>query len=760
METIQGTIKSVIFNNEESGFKVLKLKTSKGPLLTITGEFGPDIISGTIADFHGNYKNHPKYGTNFRVSGYHIIHNVEKIASIQLFLDSISPNIGSERARRIVNHFGDDIINILDTNPQKITEVEGVGKISAKSLEKAWIENRDKWDKKRQEYTLRAFLHSFGIKERRIKKIINFFGGGLNAEEIIKKNPYRLTEINGFGFSSADFVARKLGIPESSPLRLNAFILYSINVLCTSSGHLYLTTKNLSNIINKYNTENNTSFINKIKINPEDLKESIETLIQEKLIVQDNEALYSFSNYMYEKQSAFKISQILTEPSDLIFLTEESIAKHINSFENEHKIILSDKQKEALYYFASKKVYIITGGPGTGKSLICKTIVNLALKLNLRLTCLAPTGIAAKKLSLIIGHEASTIHRCLGLRGSEWLYNERNKYETDIIICDESSMLDQEVFYRLLSALSKRVHIILVGDDDQLPSVSAGNVLRELINCGEIPTIKFDQIFRQDEASDIIKIAHKIKKGDTNLSYFKNEPSSDVFFIRENNIQLIENFLIKLAKKFKDEKRLFQIITPRNQGPLSVDELNNCLQNALNSEESEKEYSLGKFVIRRGDRIIITKNDYELGVFNGEIGKIVHLGSGFITINLDEREIKISLEEAMERIKLAYVLSVHKSQGQEYPYIILPFITQYGRNMLQRNLLYTAITRAKNKVIIIGHGAALERAINNSSVSIRNTKLGERIQKCLSNKKKDFLQIQPGVPADYLAALYQKEPLS
>ncbi|RKY77517.1 ATP-dependent RecD-like DNA helicase [candidate division KSB1 bacterium] len=758
METIQGTIKKVIFNNEESSFKVLKLKTSKGPYITITGEFGPDIISGTIADFHGNYRNHPKYGTNFRVSGYHIIHNVEELTSIQLFLDSISPNIGVKRACRIVNHFGNDIINILNNNPQRITEIEGIGKILAQSLEKAWNKNKDKWNKKRQEYTLRAFLYSFGIKERRIKKIINFFGGGLNAEEKIRENPYKLTEIEGFGFSTADFVARKLGISESSPLRLQAFILYAINVLCTSAGHLYLTTKNLSNIINRYIIENSTNFIGKIKLKPEDLNEAIKNLVQEKLIVQENEALYSFLNFIYEKQSAFKISKILNKSSDLIFLTEESITKHIKSFEKEHRILLSEKQKEALYYFASKKVYIITGGPGTGKSLICKTIVNLALKLNLRLTCLAPTGIAAKKLSLIIGHEASTIHRCLGYRGSEWLYDERNKYETDIVICDESSMLDQEVFYRLLSALPERVHIILVGDDDQLPSVSAGNVLRELINCKEIPVIKFDQIFRQDEASDIIKVAHKIKNGDTNLSYFKSDPGSDVFFIRENNIQLIENFLIKLARTFKDKKRLFQIIAPRNQGPLSVYELNNSLQNALNSEESEKEYSLGKFVVRRGDRVIITKNDYELEVFNGEIGKITHLGNGFITINLDKKEIRISLEEAAEKIKLAYVLSVHKSQGQEYPYIILPFITQYGKNMLQRNLLYTAITRAKRKVIIIGHGAALERAINNSSVSIRNTKLGERIQKCL-NKKKDFLQIQPGAPADYPAVLYQKEPL-
>lgn len=751
METIQGTVKSIIFENKESGFKVLKIKTTKGPQLTITGEFGPEIIVKTVADFHGQYKEHPKYGTNFRVSGYHIIHNVEELASIQLFLGCISENIGLERASLIVSHFGSNTIKILDNEPDRLTEIEGIGKISANSLKEAWIKNRKKWEEERQQYSLRAFLNSLGIKERRVKKILRYFGGGLNAEEVIRENPYKLTEIESFGFSTADFIAQKLGLPESSPFRFEAFILYSLNVICNQIGHLYLNKNDLLKIINKFCRENGTSFIGVRELNENDLDKTINNLQNQDKIINDEGDLYSKFSYHSEMISASKIVKILQESSDLIFLNEDAINKHIENFEREYRITLSEKQKVALHYLISKKVFIITGGPGTGKTQVLKAIVEIIKKLKLRLTCLAPTGISAKKMSNTINFEASTIHRGLGFRGFEWTYNENNKYDTDIVILDEASMICQDVFYRLLSALERRVHIIFVGDDNQLPSVSAGNVLRELINCNEIPVVRFNKIFRQEEASDIIKVAHRIKNGDSDLSSFKRNPKADVCFIREKNLDIIENFLIKIALKFKDEKRAFQIISPRNQGPLSVDNLNNSLQNILNPTNFEKECSLGKFIIRRGDRVIIIKNDYELNVFNGEIGKVTNISGGFITVNFIEKEVKISIEEAIEKLKLAYALTVHKIQGQEYPYIILPFINQYGKNMLQRNLLYTAITRAKKKVIIIGHGSAIEKAIENSSVHKRNTKLGKRIKKCL-NKVKSSSQTLHGELVDYLPA--------
>ena len=303
--------------------------------------------------------------------------------------------------------------------------------------------------------------------------------------------------------------------------------------------------------------------------------------------------------------------------------------------------------------------------------------------------------------------------------------------------------------------------MVFVGDHNQLPSVSAGNVLRELINCGQVPVVRLETIFRQDEASDIIKVAHKIKNGDTDLALFKQDPVADVFFLREKDVTKIEQFLIKLSQKFKDERRLFQIVTPRNTGPLSVSVLNKILQEILNPPaEGLEEVNCGEFIIRRGDRVKVRRNDYENLIFNGDIGKVVNIGNGHIGVLIDDKTVFLPVDDIDDRIMLAYAQTVHSSQGQEYPYIILPFINQFGKNMLQRNLLYTAITRAKQKVIVIGHGSALERAINNASVYNRNTKLGERICLALQQMKSGSLQSLHEMQQSYQTAPVNEEPSS
>jgi exodeoxyribonuclease V alpha subunit len=373
---------------------------------------------------------------------------------------------------------------------------------------------------------------------------------------------------------------------------------------------------------------------------------------------------------------------------------------------------------------------------------------------------MTPTGISAKKLSGVIEYDAYTIHRRLGFRGNQWTYNEVNQYDTDVVVIDESSMVDQEVFFRLLSALKKRTHIIFVGDHNQLPSVGAGNVLRELINCGQVPVIRLEKIFRQEEASDIIQASHRIIHGDTNLELFKNDPAADIYFMRIREIPEIERIVVALADKFKTERRLFQIITARNTGPLGIESLNNILQAALNPPAPHlNEIKVGNFIIRVGDRVIVKKNDYENDIYNGDIGKVINLSGGKILLKIDEKQVELSVEEVLEKIKLAYGITVHKSQGLEYPTIVLLFINQFGKNMLQRNLLYTALTRAKKKVIVIGHGSAIERAINNTSVIRRNTLLGERIKACLDLRKNPSLcplQSEPGTSQDVQSS---EEPL-
>jgi exodeoxyribonuclease V alpha subunit len=735
METVKATVARAIFANEETGFKVLNVRTAAGKLLVLTGEFGPEIIPETIADFHGEYRTHPKYGYQFKVSSYALVHDAQELASIKLFLDSIAEEIGQKRADAIINHFGTQTIDVLSTNPDRLLEVDGIGKVCVENLKKAWSSNSQAWAQERESYSVRVFLNSLGLRERRIKRIIHYFGI-TNIEHTLRENPYRLIEVEDFGFTTVDFIAQKLGVVPTSRQRFEAFILYVLNSICPSNGHLFMSTMEIFEAVKKYCLENNTSFLD-TELTEWDVYNVVQDLAKDKKLIYERDGLvYAPQQHNFEQSSASMLVNILREPSDLIFLNRVAVDEFITQFEKENNLTLSSEQRDALYCFAEKKVFIITGLPGTGKTLTLKAIVGLAKKLSLKLTCMTPTGIAAKKLATVINDTASTIHRRLGYRGGIWTYNEVNKYDTDVVLCDEASMIEMEVLYRLLSALKNRTHIVFVGDHNQLPSVGAGNVLRELINCNLIPTIRLEKIFRQHEASDIIKVSHEVVHGNKDLSIFKTDPAGDVYFMREKNIQAIEQVVVALAEKFKRERRLFQIMTPRNTGPLSVESLNQLLQATLNPPNlCLKEIKLPFFILREGDRIIVKKNDYENDIFNGDLGKVINICAGRVVIKIDDRIIELPAEDIQDRIKLAYSISVHKSQGAEYPIAILLFINQHGKNLLQRNLLYTALTRAKQKVIIIGHGSALERAIDNTSVMRRNTILGERVKECWEQKK-------------------------
>lgn len=762
METLKVTVSKVIFSNDSTGFKVLNTRTLAGKNQIVTGEFGPDIVPESIISFHGDYKSHPKYGQQFRAYNYTMEHNAQELASIRLFLDNVTANVGPERSEAIIAHFGMETLSVIEHQPDRLTEVPGIGKVLAAAIKNSWQENRDKWAEERVVYSLRAFLGSLGLRERRIKKILEFFGGReANAEDFIKKNPYCLVELEGFGFTTVDFIARKLGIPESSPERLKAFVLYLLDNICPSNGHLFLTSQEIVEQVNKYCVENNTKFLDR-NITDFEVFQTVRELTSENKIIYDQDKyVYSRRQFDFECNSASVLTNIMEEDSDLIFLTKEKIKEYIEVFEHEHRMALSDEQKNALYYFAEKKVFVITGLPGTGKTTVLKAIVNLAHSLGLTLSCMTPTGIAAKKLSGVIQYDAYTIHRRLGYKGGHWTYNAINQYHTDIAIIDESSMVDQEVFFRLLSALKKRTHIILVGDHNQLPSVGAGNVLRELISCGDIPVVRLEKIFRQEEASDIIRASHRIIHGDTNLELFKDDPKADIYFMRLREIPEIEKIVVALAAKFKDERREFQIITARNTGPLGIESLNNILQAALNPPAPHlNEIKVGNFIIRVGDRVIVKKNDYENDIYNGDIGKVISLAAGRILIKIDDKLVELSVEEVMEKIKLAYSITCHKSQGLEYQTIILLFINQFGRNMLQRNLLYTALTRAKKKAIVIGHGSAIERAIENTSVIQRNTLLGERIKACLDRKRNPSSCTSLWEPESFPVVPTEPEPLS
>ena len=758
METVIGKINKIVFQANDSDYKVFVLYKKDKSKLSVQGEF-PELFIGTKIEVHGDYTNHKKYGMGFRADAYTFAHD-ENPGSIKLYLQSIAKWIGPEKATKIVEKFGSDLEKILSETPDKLCEIEGIGKTSAQSLAEAWLENKEMKN-------IRIFLQSLGLTSFKIKKIIGSLGP--KAEELLRTNPYLLCN-SGFGFSTCDSVAQKLNISPDAEIRYKYFILQSLKE-CLTSGHLFLLPSDIVLAFNKYNKVVNFQFNQGSDIEFDLLKPYLRALRDEGYIFVDGNRFYDLNSFFYESDSA-RITHLIKETKPRMELNKVPVEDFIKSYETSNKIQLSTEQKDAIVSFTSEKVMVVTGSPGTGKTTVLKAFVQLMRANNLTFELLTPTGISAKKLADTAGHTAMTIHRRLGYKGKDWDYGPENKYSTDVVIVDETSMVDMEVYYRLVSALYPYSKLVFVGDYDQLPSVGPGCVLRELVNSESIKTVFLSTIFRQAEQSDIIQAAIKIKEGDTDLSLFKGEKKSDIWFIRENNAGTIEQIIIKFAKELKNNDKLkaskqsFQIITPRNTGPLSVETLNIALQSVLNPPSPDKqEVRTNSCIIRKGDRIIIKKNNYEMGVFNGDIGKVISLSPGHVILDIDDfsaggkRRIDMPIKLANEMLKLAYAVTVHKSQGLEYPLVILPFIKAHGNNMLQRNLLYTAITRAKKKVIILGQGSAIQQAIKNDKIQRRNTIFGERI-KLWTNGQASSLRQHYGDVSNYQNVKVLKQLLS
>jgi exodeoxyribonuclease V alpha subunit len=574
-----------------------------------------------------------------------------------------------------------------------------------------------------------SFMLGIGLSPKITESVVRYYGPTDAIISTIEKNPYDLLNIEGLNFKKIDKIALEIfSIPENDSRRQKSFIIYHLENMCYKNGHLFIDIEKF--MYSKF----------EVKIDKNEIKNYLKELILEKKIFLQGKKMYPANNYNAEQKSAEIVANLILEKNHSSFFKDVDPVKYIQGYESlqtqniqegkwkdlkwkNDQFKLSEKQKEAIKKFIEQKLLIITGLPGTGKTTVLKALVDISRSRQLKMSLMAPTGIAAKRLSEATNCDTNTLHKKLGFDGVFWNKKKEEYLQEDIIIIDEFSMVDQSLIYRLLISLPKKeFKIVLVGDAAQLPSVAPGNVLKELINTGKIAHVALDKIFRQEDTSDIIVNAHLINNGNTNLV----SKTKDFVFIESPDEDKSLDLILKIIDKVKEKN--FQILSPTYKGLLGVTNLNNTLQDILNPKLDEIVFKTDLFQFRIDDKIMITKNDYQNEVYNGEQGIItdIKVGKKVVQIYINGKTIEYSFRDAYTSFTLDYVRTVHKSQAQEYDYVILPWVKEFSIQ-LQRNLLYTAVTRAKKKVFIVGDSEALKTAIKNNNTSRRNSIFCSRI---------------------------------
>lgn len=714
-----GKIDRVLFRDDNNGYSVLKVKTAN-KYITVTGNF-LEIETDKNIKFYGEWINHPKYGEQFKSESYEVVLPTET-EEIKDFLASGNiKGIGPSLAERIVERFGKQTFEVLDNDINRLRGISGIGK-------KKFNEISEVWNKQKVIRDIFIFLRSHGLSGGIAVKIFKKYGS--NAIDYIKENPYRLIEeVFGVGFLKADKLAHNLGIPYDSPYRIEAAIIYLLNELAMEGNTCYL----LEDFVGKcqQSLSVDTTMIND---NIHSLKEQGKVVLEEITSKHTGKSLnliFLEEYHTAEVESAEKLHHISSYPSNLQGVNKEEIIKEVI---DELNIDFVDEQIEAIRASLENKVTVITGGPGTGKTTIIKAILKIFKSHEFEALLAAPTGRAAKKMTDATGYTAKTIHRLLEYNPMTNSFNrdEDLPLETDVLIIDETSMVDTLLLWNLLKATPPETIVILVGDVDQLPSVGAGNVLADIINSQVIKTIRLRKIFRQAEKSAIVTNAHKINNGEMPVLTNNAGELNDFIFERITSPEDILDRVMKLLTIVLPDKYGYngfndvQVLSPMHRGTVGVKNLNNEIQSKLNPDG--KEVYKGEHQYRIGDKVMQIKNNYVKDVYNGDIGKIInyHREERYVLVNFDEKFVKYDVSE-LDELNLAYAVTVHKSQGSEYPVIIMPIIRQHYR-MLQRNLLYTAISRGRKLVILLGVENAVSLAVNNKKAKTRYTFLRPRLQ--------------------------------
>lgn len=714
-EYLSGNIERITYHNEDNGFCVLRVKV-KGhkDLVTVTGN-SPTLSVGEYIKCSGIWFNDRNYGKQFKADFLKAL-PPDTLEGIEKYLGSgLIKGIGAHFAKKLVSAFGDKVFDVIEEKPELLSTLDGIGKVRANSICNNWKDQKIVRE-------IMIFLQSHGVGTTRATRIFKTYGE--DAIAIVSKNPYQLAkDIRGIGFISADTIAGNLGIAKDSLIRARAGLSH-ILLEATSSGHCALPL----NIL----VENTQKLL---KIDSGLVELAIEKEIELKTLISDvigdKSCIFLASYHFYEKQIA-KI--LLSIAKDDVSWGEDNLDELIPDIEHKLNITLADNQKEAISKAISNKLMVITGGPGTGKTTLVQTLINILKIKELNIKLCAPTGRAAKRLSETTGLEATTIHRLLEIDPTQggFKYNEDNRLSCDYLIVDEISMIDVTLFFALIKSLPENAGLLLVGDVDQLPSVGAGQVLKDIINSNMVTTVRLNQIFRQSATSDIITNAHNVNKGILpNLSTHKE--NSDFYFIEAETGDDIINKIItmtcqRIPKKFNlDPVNDIQLLCPMQRGGSGARLLNSELQKALNPNYQEGITKFGQ-IFAVGDKVMQMENNYDKDTYNGDIGIISAIDKDEQEIVIDFYGNKVPYDYAdLDQITLSYATTIHKSQGSEYPAIIIP-ITMQSYMMLRRNLIYTAITRGKKLVIVIGEKKAFAMAVRDSKSSNRYSKLKDWLQ--------------------------------
>ena len=737
-EIIKGYVEHIVFRNEDNGYTVFQLNNDDGEL-TCVGSF-PYISEGEMLEVTGEYVTHSTYGLQLQVSSLEV-KEPEDLISIERYLGSGAiKGLGATLAGRIVRKFKGDTFRIIEEEPERLSEVKGISERKA-------MEIASQVEEKKDMRKAMIYLQKYGITLALSAKIYENYGQ--NVYRVMEENPYQIADhVPGVGFKTADEIARKIGIHTDSDYRIRSGIFYVL-LQAVNDGHIYL-------------PENEVLYRTRmlLELELQDISNFLMDLAMEKKIVlcdvEEGDKLVYPAQYYYMELNTAKMLHDLNVQYDV---AEVAIENRLYQIEKNAELELDDRQRQAVITAVRNGLMILTGGPGTGKTTTINAMIHFFESEGLDIYLAAPTGRAAKRMTEATGYEAKTIHRMLELAhmpdtdDARMFYgrNETNPLETDVIIIDEMSMVDLPLMHVLLKAIMVGTRVILVGDKDQLPSVGAGSVLKDLIESKCFPVITLTKIFRQAEQSDIVVNAHKINRGE---EVILDNKSMDFFFLKRQDANVIISVVLTLIQKklpkFVDCDMLdIQVLTPMRKGLLGVERLNTILQQYLNppdKKKEEKEY--GDKLFRVGDKVMQIKNNYQLeweiatkyglvvdkgvGVFNGDIGRIVEINHYTETLEVEfeeKKRIKYPFQ-MLEELELAYAVTVHKSQGSEYPAVIIPLL-QGPRQLYHRNLIYTAVTRAKKCVTLVGSDTVFQEMIQNVHEQNRYTSLADRLQEMM-----------------------------